>query len=370
MIRVTLMVVFGMSLLSAADEEGTDRKPGASGRSQPVTIEVIKLEGQTATVRAKGRNFHLKVGPGVTLKVGDRGRVELSEDKTILGFSSETSRENESNEGRIKEPDGTNKAGADSRSKKGSKPQSSAYSGPNKDLYEAILEELAEKGKKGEVDIPFFGGSFVQGWTRRNANRPEWEKLFATLGAVNCGIGGETSDRALWRLQNGSLDGYQAKVVVLFSIGANDVTNGDLNVDTTIKNIRSCVAEVKQRQPQAAILLVPTPDVPEMVAVVKPRNAAEGIYDRYALQNKAMADMDDGKGVFYLRAFDEELKKRGPDLAEEMKEIMRTTRDPHTTRIMYEVANETIHNALVDILAKRVPVRGTGKSPGVKKLPD
>ena len=44
MIRVALMVVFGMSLLSAADEEGTDRKPGASGRSQPVTIEVIKLE--------------------------------------------------------------------------------------------------------------------------------------------------------------------------------------------------------------------------------------------------------------------------------------------------------------------------------------
>ena len=131
MIRVTLMVVFGMSLLLAADnlllaadKEGTERKPGASGKSQPVTIEVIKLEGQTATVRAKGRNFDLKVGPGVTLKVGDRGRVELSEDKTILGFSSETSRENESNEGRIKEPDGTNKAGADSRSKKGSKPQS------------------------------------------------------------------------------------------------------------------------------------------------------------------------------------------------------------------------------------------------------
>src|SRR6187399_863065 len=90
MITVTLMVVCGMSLLSAADDEGTDRKPGASGKSQPITIEVIKLEGQTATVRAKGRDFDLKIGPGVTLKVGDRGRVELSEDKTILGFSSET----------------------------------------------------------------------------------------------------------------------------------------------------------------------------------------------------------------------------------------------------------------------------------------
>jgi hypothetical protein len=157
------------------------------------------------------------------------------------------------------------------------------------------------------------------------------------------------------------LDGYHAKVVVLFSLAGNDVSSrGTGKAEDTIRNIRGCVAEVRKRQPQAAVLLVPTPDLPEMVAVLKPAKAAEGVYSLYTVANRAMAEMADGEKVFYLRAFDEGLKKRSAELVEEMKEIIRTGRNPHDTKIMYEVANEALHDALADILAKRSHVRGTG----------
>src|SRR5262245_47251702 len=93
----------------------------------------------------------------------------------------------------------------------------------NPQRHSQVMEALAEQSKQGAI-VPIFGGSFVQGWGR-GRNRPAWDKFLAPVNAVNCGIGGESSWGTLWRLRNGAIDGYQAKAVVLFSTGANDVAN-------------------------------------------------------------------------------------------------------------------------------------------------
>lgn len=70
--------------------------------------------------------------------------------------------------------------------------------------YERINTDLKNSGDK--IDIGFIGDSITARW-RGGEN---WTKHWGTYKAVNMGIGGDSTQIVLWRLQNGQLEGYKA----------------------------------------------------------------------------------------------------------------------------------------------------------------
>ncbi|NDH07240.1 hypothetical protein EBX93_15200, partial [bacterium] len=64
-------------------------------------------------------------------------------------------------------------------------------------------EKFLARAKQGNADILFLGDSITEGWGTNAA----WKKHFADRKAVNFGIGGDTTQNVLWRIQNGELEG-------------------------------------------------------------------------------------------------------------------------------------------------------------------
>jgi hypothetical protein len=103
--------------------------------------------------------------------------------------------------------------------------------------------------------------------------------------------GGTRFESLLWRMRNGELAGYQAKVVVLQlpSVGAIPDA-GDSLADFVAKEA-AIIAEVRGRQPQAKILLFAA--FPRGPTDTEP-------FRRMAEANAALAPLADDETVFYI----------------------------------------------------------------------
>jgi beta-lactamase regulating signal transducer with metallopeptidase domain len=137
---------------------------------------------------------------------------------------------------------------------------------PSADAPEGTLSHDLEKqrhdffiglAKKGDIDMVFFGTTETEQWWWPNRGRRVWDEAFGSLKAANFGSQGTSTKSLPWRMQNGELDGYAAKLVVwqtwplhLHVIG----TDGRADIAATYGPI---IAEIRARQPQAKILLMP-----------------------------------------------------------------------------------------------------------------
>jgi N-acetylglucosamine-6-sulfatase len=137
------------------------------------------------------------------------------------------------------------------------------------------------------VELVFVGDSITDNW--RQAGQPVWDQFWAPLKAANFGIGGDTTQGVLWRMQNGELDGYKAKLIVLM-LGTNNI-NRNPN-DEIVDGDRLIVEEFKKRQPQAKVLILGI--FPRAVQAADPYRAS--IKDI----NSKLAKLADNKQVFYL----------------------------------------------------------------------
>ena len=108
--------------------------------------------------------------------------------------------------------------------------------------------ELAEVG---ESKIIFLGDSITQNWSETEV----WQKYFQPLNALNFGIGGDTTQNLLWRLENGATGNLNPERVVLL-IGTNNLSF----VEETPKEIAlgaiAIVKNIKTAFPEAKILLM------------------------------------------------------------------------------------------------------------------
>ena len=87
-----------------------------------------------------------------------------------------------------------------------------------------------------------------------------WDQAFGSLKAASFGSQGTHFDSLLWRMQNGELDGYQAKLVVLHGVGIKGITGDQLIGDQQAEFVAGyarLIAEIRARQPQAKILILP-----------------------------------------------------------------------------------------------------------------
>jgi hypothetical protein len=83
---------------------------------------------------------------------------------------------------------------------------------------------------------------------------PTWSERFAARKAANFGSQGTRPESLLWRMRNGELDGYAAKLVVLWLPSAA----ARLDQDAFVASYGPVISEIRARQPQARVLLFGT----------------------------------------------------------------------------------------------------------------
>jgi lysophospholipase L1-like esterase len=161
---------------------------------------------------------------------------------------------------------------------------------------DARHQTFVDIAKKGDIDLLFVGDSITDWfyWPRANAEtgRKVWDAAFAPLKAANFAIAGDTTQGVLWRMQNGELEGFKAKLIVLM-LGTNNTASNPIG--QIIEGDRLIVEEFKKQQPQAKIL----------VLGVFPRNNARSPENTAVLNatikavNTGLAQFADNKQVFY-----------------------------------------------------------------------
>jgi lysophospholipase L1-like esterase len=134
------------------------------------------------------------------------------------------------------------------------------------------------------------GDSITDFW--ENRNKSNWDKHLGGWKAADFGISGDRTQNVLWRLQNGELEGVKPKVIVLL-IGTNNLAANTVYADNspedTAKGVKAIVDLLKEKEPQAHILLM----------AVFPRED-KPLADKVNALNALIAKLDDGRQVRFL----------------------------------------------------------------------
>jgi lysophospholipase L1-like esterase len=121
-----------------------------------------------------------------------------------------------------------------------------------KDQFREINADLEKLGP--EIDLAFVGDSITRRW-RGDGNKEVWNKYWGSYRAVNMGIGGDRTQNVLWRLKNGQLDGYQARVFVVM-IGTNNCWGPNTVPEDVAAGIKAIIDLIQTKHPEARILLL------------------------------------------------------------------------------------------------------------------
>ncbi len=148
-------------------------------------------------------------------------------------------------------------------------------------------EKFVAIAKEGTAELVFLGDSITAGW---NSKKDIWETAFGKYKPANFGIGGDRTQHVLWRIENGELEGIKPKGVVLM-IGTNN--SGSDSAEGIAKGITKIVATIRDKQPQAKILLLAVFPRGEKASPNPGR-------EKLAQVNTMIAKLDDGKHVHYL----------------------------------------------------------------------
>ncbi|MCY3022988.1 MAG: GDSL-type esterase/lipase family protein [Planctomycetota bacterium] len=185
------------------------------------------------------------------------------------------------------------------------------------------------KKMNGTINLVFVGDSITDGW--RGGGKAVWQKNFAVYKALNLGISGDQTQHVLWRLQNGELDGYKARLFVIM-IGTN---NGGDSAEDVAEGIKAIVKEIQTKQPQAKILLLGIFPRGEKPFPHRAKNEET---------NKILAKLDDGKTIKYLDIGDKFLNEDKSMKKDLMPDVL------HPNGKGYEVWAEAILPAVKQML--------------------
>lgn len=151
------------------------------------------------------------------------------------------------------------------------------------------FQDKVKSDKRAGANVVFFGDSITQGW--EGGGKKVWEASIAPLGALNLGYGGDRTEHALWRIDNGELDGLKAKVVVIM-LGTNNIGHRKSNPAQTAEGMKEILARVAKKLPDAKVLLLG----------VFPRGATKDDAMRKGTVeiSKLYAGLADGKKVHFM----------------------------------------------------------------------
>ncbi len=151
----------------------------------------------------------------------------------------------------------------------------------------AQVRQLAAEHKN--ADVVFIGDSITHNWEKDG--KAVWARNYAKYNAVDLGFGGDKTENVLWRLQHGELDGMHPKVAVVM-IGTNNTGDRQEDPRTTAAGVRRILDEIRQRQPDARILLLAVFPRDE-----KPDSPLRRLNDRV---NAIISGFADGRHIVFL----------------------------------------------------------------------
>ena len=163
-------------------------------------------------------------------------------------------------------------------------------------------DRFITRARAGDIDIVFFGSTETEMWLWQDRGRKVWDQKFESRKAADFGSQGTRFDSLMWRMRNGELNGYQAKLVVL---------QAQIGVDDYAAKYAAIISEIRARQPQAKVLLFG----------VFPRSQTHTAASR---ANAALATLKDDQTVFFIEisdrffhpdgSFNTEMWNSGPDV--------------------------------------------------------
>ena len=105
--------------------------------------------------------------------------------------------------------------------------------------------------RNGNIELLFIGDSITEGW--KSKGYEIWNQYYRTYRAANFGIGGDSTQNVLWRIQQGVLEGIFPKVVVLM-LGTN---NSEMHCAEQIAAANAkIIREIQTRSPKTKVLLL------------------------------------------------------------------------------------------------------------------
>lgn len=194
----------------------------------------------------------------------------------------------------------------------------------------AAWKQRHEANLKKPKDAPlvFVGDSITEGW----GNNAVWQKHYSK--ALNLGIGGDTTQNVLWRLENGEVDGLAPKAVVVM-IGTNNFgLHGDQPKDV-VRGVAAVVQTVRKKLPKAKVLLLG----------IFPRDAnpKAGIRESLKKVNAEIATLDDKRSVRFLDIGAKFLAQDGSIAKEIMPDAL------HLSEKGYEIWAEAMNPLLSEL---------------------
>ena len=105
-----------------------------------------------------------------------------------------------------------------------------------------------------EFDVVMVGDSITHRWERDGGEgRALFAKLNETYRILNLGYGGDKTQNVIWRMENGELEGYKAKLFTVM-IGTN---NGGRDTQGVAAGIKRIVDTIRAKHPESKIVLMP-----------------------------------------------------------------------------------------------------------------
>lgn len=165
-------------------------------------------------------------------------------------------------------------------------------------------EKMAEVAKGG-AKVVFIGDSITHFWETNG--KEQLKKYFSEgdLKMLDLGTSADRTEHVLWRLDNGELDGYEAKAVFIM-IGTNNAGQfsfADEPPSDAICGIRAILARVRAKQPKATVVLT--------AIFPRGKDANDPIRRRNDVVNREIQKFCDGKSVFWLDFSDRYLQADG-----------------------------------------------------------
>jgi beta-lactamase regulating signal transducer with metallopeptidase domain len=145
-----------------------------------------------------------------------------------------------------------------------------------------------ELAQAGDIDLVFFGTTDTEMWWW-DRGKSVWNREFGSLKAANFGSQGTQPRSLLWRIRNGELDGYAAKLIVL-QVGPIESWIPDDDRADFLDGFRPIIAEMRARQPQAKLLLM---------APLPRGGSLEQWRKRSVSVDSTFAELVDNETVFY-----------------------------------------------------------------------
>jgi beta-glucosidase len=194
------------------------------------------------------------------------------------------------------------------------------------------FERMNERVSKGDVDLVFIGDSITQAW--EGPGKDAWTRLVGDWKAVNLGISGDRTQHVLWRLDHGNVDGISPKVAVVM-IGTNNSNGQDNSVEEIADGVRSVVAGLREKLPDAKILLL------DIFPRGERPNEQRG---KLCQVNQIIAKLHDGKHVHFMSIGDRFLNDDGSISPEVMPDYL------HLSPKGYEIWADALRPRLVELM--------------------